>query len=675
MTVTDNATTLSEQINQARERAHAQAGTAIEKLVKIADWLEMRETSERLTATAALLASVTFHLIVMGRMKNGKSTLLNALLEGTTQPVAMSTGRGLMAVGTLPTTAVLTTVHYADKPSVKVQRADGSSEEWKFDQYLRDSVLTEDNEENERLFEKIMEFQIGFPAVLCQAGVIVVDSPGTDEHPMRTKITETAARQADAAIRPYRSDVLMGETELEEDTKVREAGTRIFTVVNMWGDTQVDDRLRAYVWNRYVRDHQGGPKWDNQDLADHDIFFVHAQHAFLARMAGDAAGVERSGLGALERRLGEFLTNERLPAQLHKHATTAIRWAGSIQDHVGQREAAARADQRRLQDAYIAEQPKIAQITAQADKLPGIFERYQRQADIDLRTSFQQAVADIRQALPEYVESMALPSGESVTKVFQHKKMAAEAAAGISEFTTDRLDKWSQTEAHELLEPIMKRLGDEVKAEVAAIGEQLDEINFRMSGWTVPAGDGNIRLVSTTERVLSAVAGLFFGDVSAAVTGGAGGWRGAAGGISGALGASILLGALGVTAGIVLWPATLAAAMMAGIWAGGRGLDQRVKKVALETADQSLATLPDVSGKVISAKVAEFFAQAEQEVSAEVKAFITEQVRSIEKFVELNQRDQADKDRTLKEMAKARSTVAEHVATLEQAVAIAKQQG
>ena len=268
MTVTDNATTLSEQINQARERAHTQAGTAIEKLVKIADWLEMRETSEHLTATAALLASVTFHLMVMGRMKNGKSTLLNALLEGTTQPVAMSTGRGLMAVGTLPTTAVLTTVHYADKPSVKVKRVDGSSEEWKFDQYLRDSVLTEDNEENERFFEKIMEFQIGFPAVLCKAGVIVVDSPGTDEHPLRTRITETAARQADAAIRPYRSDVLMGEKELKEDTKVREAGTHIFTVVNMWGDNQVDDRLRAYVWNRYVRDHLGGPKWDNQDLAE-----------------------------------------------------------------------------------------------------------------------------------------------------------------------------------------------------------------------------------------------------------------------------------------------------------------------------------------------------------------------------------------------------------------------
>jgi len=672
MTVTDNGMTLSEQITQARERAHAQAGTAIAGLMKIADWLELRETSEHLAATAVLLDSYTFNLMVMGRMKNGKSTLLNALLEGITQPVAMGTGRGLMAVGTLPTTAVLTTVHYAEKPSVRVQRMDGSSEDWKFDQYLRDSVLTEDNEENKRFFEQIKEFQIGFPAVLCQAGVIVVDSPGTDEHPLRTKITQAAACRADAAIRPYRSDVLMGEKELEEDVEVRKAGTRVFTVVNVWGDNQVDDRLRAFVWNRYVRDQLGGPKWEHQDLADRDIFFVRAQHAFLARAAGDAAGVERSGLGALERRLGEFLTNERLPAHLHKHATSAVRLAAAIEEHLGQREAAARADQRRLQEAYLAEQPKIARITAQADKLPAIFARYQAQADLDLRTSFRQAVADIRQDLPPYLESVSLPTAESLTKVLQHKKLAAEAADAIAKFTTDRLDTWSQTEAHALLEPIMKRLGDEVKAEVAAISEQLDEVNFRMSGWTVPVG-GNIRLVSTTERVLSAVAGLFFGDVSAAVTGGAGGWRGAAGGITGALGASFLLGALGVTAGIVFWPATLAVAMLAGITAGGYHLDERVKKAALDTADQALANLPEASSALISGKVADFFGQAEQEVSGEVKAFIAEQVRSIQQFVELNQRDQADKDRMLKEWDKARSALTGYVATLEQAVAIAKQ--
>ena len=671
MTVTDSRTTLSEQITGARERAHTQAGTAITGLVKIADWYELRETSENLKRTAERLDSYTFNVMVMGRFKNGKSTLLNALLEGTTHPVSMQTG-GLMAVDTLPATAVLTAVDYADTPSVTVHRMDGSAESWSFDRYLRDSVLTTDNEENKLLFEQIKEFHVGFPATLCQAGVTIVDSPGTDDHPMRTRVTRAAALQADAAIRPYRSDALMGENELIEDAEVRKAGTRVFTVVNVWGDNEVDDKLRAFVWNRYVRDHLGGDRWDNQDLAEHDIFLVHAKQAFLARTAGDATGVERSGLGALERRLGEFLINERFSAHLHKQATSAIGLAAAIKEHIEQREAAARADQRRLQEAYLAEKPKIAQISARADKLPDIFTRYQLQADHEIQASFRQAVANIRRDLPGHMESVTLASAKAFGAVFQNKKMAEEAATAISEFTTDGLDKWSQTEARSLLEPIMKRLADEVTAEVAAIGEQLDEINFRMSGWTVQA-DGNTRLVSTTERVLSAVAGLFFGDISAAVTGGAGGWRGAAGGISGALGASFLLGALGVTAGVVFWPATLAAAAVAGIMASSHRLDERVKKAALAQADQSLAALPDISRDLVAGKVAEFFGHAEQEVSAEVKNFIAEQVRSIEKFVEVNQRDQAEKDRLLKEMGKAISTLAKHLAILEQAVAIAKQ--
>ena len=330
-----------------RQQVRSAIDSTIHDLAKIADWLDLRETAFCLREAGEQLRSDTFNLMVMGRMKNGKSTLVNALLASTTQPVAMN-GRGLMAVGAMPTTAVLTAVHYADTPSITAERIDGSSELWSFDKYLRDSALTGDHEENERLFGPISEFQIGFPAALCQAGVTVVDSPGTDEHPARTMITHTAALRADAAIRPYRSDVMMGEKELEEDAEVRKAGTRVFTVVNVWGDNQVDDRMRAYVWNRYVRDHLGGPKWDNQDLAERDIFFVHAQDAFLARMAGDTAGMERSGLGALERRLNEFLTTERFPAHVHKHATSVIRLADLIDEHIGQRKAAFRADQNRL---------------------------------------------------------------------------------------------------------------------------------------------------------------------------------------------------------------------------------------------------------------------------------------------------------------------------------------
>jgi hypothetical protein len=669
---TTTGSVLGEKIKEVRELAHAQSSTAIAGLAKIAKWLDLRETAEGLTETAGLLEDYTFNLMVMGRFKNGKSTLLNALLEGTTRPVGLTNGTGLMAVGELPTTAVLTTVRYADQPSVKVMRVDGSNEQWSFEQYLRNSVLTDDNDDNKRIFEPIRQFNIGYPAALCRDGVIVVDSPGTDEHPMRTQVTKEALRRADAVIRPYRSDAFVGQNELEEDAQVRELGARVFTVVNLFNDREPDERLRAWVWNKYVHEYRGGPKWAGQDPADYDVYFVNAKRAFIARHNGDQEEAERAGLMGIERRLADFLATERFPAHLHRHTTSAIRLAGAITEHIGQRQAAAEADQRQLQEAYLAEQPKIAQIRARVDKLPAIFARYEVQAELDLRSSFRQAVADIRRDLPAHLADFKLPSKGMVPKVL-NKNLAQAASREVGEFATHRLDEWSVTEARNLLEPISKRLSDEVAAEVAFIGEQLEEINFRLSGWTVDSG-GNARLVGTTERVLSAVAGLFFGDISAAVTGGAGGWRGAAGGISGALGASFILGFLGVgAAAVVFWPVTLAAAAIAGLAAGGFKIEDRIKKSVLKQADPALAHLPDATAELIASKTAEFFDGAEEQVTAEVRGYIDEQVRSIEQFVELNQRDQAEKERVLKELAQAARAVDHHVKDLEKALAVAKQ--
>jgi hypothetical protein len=655
-----NGTSLTDEINKARERAHTDAGVAIEELVKAAKWLDLRPTAAGLADTKELLESVTFNLMVMGRFKNGKSTFINALLAGTTGPVPVGAD-GLMAMNRKPTTAVLTTVQYDERPWVRVDMMDGSQEEWSFERYLQDSKLGNDNAENERFFAKIKQFRIGFPATLCRAGVVVVDSPGTDESPL---------------IRPYRTDAIMGQSELEEDATVRGQGTKVFTIVNLWkvaeGEEEEDlEETKAVVWDRYVRGYLGGPKYAGQDFAQHDVFFVSALDAFRGRVKGDDAAVEKSGLPAFERRLGEFLVNERFPAHLVKHATSAIEFGKGIEEHISQREAAARADQKKLQEAYLAEQPKISQLQARVDKLPGIFAAYRAQAELDLRASFRQAVADVRRDLPEHMQTVELPGG-SLTAVLQAKKMTAAASEALAAFVTQRLERWAQRDAMVVLTPVKNQLSEEVAAEVAAIGRQLEEIHFRMTGWEVGTDGTNVRLIGTTERVLSAVAGLFFGDLSAAVTGGAGGWRGAAGGIAGALGAAFLLTVMGI-GGIVFFPVTLAAAAIGGLLLGGMGLDKRVIKKVVETADTELAKLPDQSGDQIAEHTATFFAEAEREVTAEVRGYIDEQVRAIEQFVELNQRDQTSKDRVLKELAQARTQVRGHLASLQQAIAIARQ--
>ena len=64
------------------------------------------------------------------------------------------------------------------------------------------------------------------------------------------------------------------------------------------------------------------------------------------------------------------------------------------------------------------------------------------------------------------------------------------------------------------------------------------------------------------------------------------------------------------------------------------GLDKRVIKKVIETADPVIAKLPDESGDEIAEHTAAFFAEAERQVTDEVRGYIDEQVSAIEQFVE-----------------------------------------
>src|SRR5690349_15655162 len=122
----------------AREQLTSQAGGAMDSLASVATALDMRETTARIKKIGERLKSDTFNLIVIGRFKNGKSTMMNALLgKPTVQVAEMDDASGPMPVDDLPCTATLTSIRYAEKPYVRVWRFDGKSEEWSLTKYLR----------------------------------------------------------------------------------------------------------------------------------------------------------------------------------------------------------------------------------------------------------------------------------------------------------------------------------------------------------------------------------------------------------------------------------------------------------------------------------------------------------------------------------------------------------
>jgi hypothetical protein len=662
-------TALSAIIAEGGRQARNNTDAAIRGLAEVAEKLDLRETADNLRQTREQLRSDKFKLVVMGRFKNGKSTLLNALLGGTTTPVALEGHKGPMVVDDLPATATLTSVQYAEKPYVRACGFDGSSEEWSFARYLRDSTLDADERVSQQRFQAIKEFEMGYPARLCKEGVLVYDSPGLDEHSSRTLITREAARTCDAAIIVYRTDTLMGRSELDDAASVVAAGTRLFTIVNLWNGRKVDDRLRSYVWNKYVRDHSGGPAWNkSQDLSQRDIYFVNAELARNGRYDDEEASVEASGLADFERALAKFLIENRQQVHLEKFATIAVNLCADIDTRISQRQTAAQQDREDLKARYVAVPAKLEANRVRPTRLPKIFAHYRVDAEATLTTSFARLVARIREELPDHLESIALPSGEKYTKVLRQKQLKAEAATVISDFVVARIDTWSNQDVKAELSPILGRLGEEIESEIDAIGRELDEIHLQL-GWGEL--DANGSAVRSSERVLAAVEDM--GLTTGAITGSASGWRGAAGSVAGAVGVSFLMGALGVTSLVVFAPAALAAAVVLGVLASGRGLENRLKFKVLQEGDKLIAQMPDQLQPAIRDHVAQSFAFLETNVTKQVRALIEEEERHIAQGIELNQSEQVERVRAVAALNEAEVTFRQHRDALRQAIVTARQ--
>jgi hypothetical protein len=649
----------------ARQRA---ALGAMRGLDAAARGLGLGDIANALAEAADGLESENFRIIVMGRFKNGKSTLLNALMGGTTRPVSLNGAHGPMVVDDLPATAVLSEVSYADTPFIRAWKMDERAENWTLAQYLANSTLGDDNEENERRFAGLRQFEIGFPARLCASKVTLYDSPGLDENPLRTRITLDAVRRCDTALMVFGTRALMGEGELLVDRRVREDGTRVFVVVNLFDGRPADDRLRASVWKKYVRDQLGGPDWAGQDPADYDIYFVDAKRAADARYGPPGPAADQAyrdcGLAALEERLGRFLIDERLATHLGAFVTRAVNHADAIAQQVSQRQAAAVADRDKFRAAWAEQQAPLTELRARPGRLPKIVDRYRLEAIVSLTASAGALIASLRQELPAHLAAAALPTeGARLPAVWQQKKLMREAVDEVNAFIAKRIAEWSEREAVALLEATVAALTAEISEEVAQIGRGFDAVAAALTGWDVELGTPG-SVFSRTERIAAAITGMIFGDLSAAVGGGQGGWRGAIGGIAGAGAASwLLIGVLGITSAVVFVPILAAAALFAAV-GGSMGLVEKIKKKALDAADAKLALLPtEISARLTDALTARF-AEVETAITEEVTGFIEEQARGIEEQVRISQQNEADQDRTLRDLKRAALEVAAHRETL-----------
>ncbi len=231
-----------------------------------------------------------FHLVVVGQFKRGKTTFLNALLGEPVLPVAV-----------LPLTSVVTVLRHGARPRGSVHFHDGRTVEIPLDRLPE--FVTENG--NPRNAKQVAYVEVFHPSPCLAGGVTLIDTPGVAsvyEH--NTQVTYDFLPRMDAAIFITSPEPPLTSAEIEFLRDLGKQVGRIFLVMNK-ADTVAADHL-AEVLEFARRSLPPGLPID-----DSQIFPVSAHKALQAKQSGDALLLERSGFPHVERRLAQFLREEK----------------------------------------------------------------------------------------------------------------------------------------------------------------------------------------------------------------------------------------------------------------------------------------------------------------------------------------------------------------------------
>jgi small GTP-binding protein len=239
----------------------------------------------------ARLAEDRFNIAMVGRFSRGKTSLMNAIL-----------GTDLLPVGVMPVTSVVTMVSYGSEPKAVLHYRHTSLFLDVRISDLAEHITERGNPGNCR---DISVAEVQLPAEFLRRGFTFVDTPGLGSSiRANTRTTEAFLPEADAIVLVSSHDSPLSEEEAGILAAARNAGRPLFVVLNKQDLVDVPARAEAIAHVAELAGRSGS-------AVPVAVFSVSATQGLAAKLAGNTAAVNASGLPALEAALVAFLLTER----------------------------------------------------------------------------------------------------------------------------------------------------------------------------------------------------------------------------------------------------------------------------------------------------------------------------------------------------------------------------
>lgn len=270
-------------------------------------------------------------ILVAGQFKTGKSALVNAIIGQTVLPAY-----------TTPCTAVITEVEYGDTPSAELHFKSGLDREnlpASLNENVREHILSsaddqpgplsldlasrdelekylviDENEEDQAhgiAENPVSVCKLRWPMEFCHGEAVIIDSPGLNENGIRDRATLEYVPHADMVLHVLNAQQLYGMPDQQFIKSLELMGNfPLLFVVNrldLVSGEKEKERVRSYAHKRLL---------PHTAYGKDGIFFTSAVEALTARINGDNASLEASGLAALEHRMAEIFRDERMQIKL-----------------------------------------------------------------------------------------------------------------------------------------------------------------------------------------------------------------------------------------------------------------------------------------------------------------------------------------------------------------------
>ncbi|MCD8485993.1 MAG: dynamin family protein [Desertifilum sp.] len=310
-----------------------------------------------------------FRLLVLGDMKRGKSTFLNALI-----------GERLLPSDVNPCTAILTLLRYGAEKKVTVYFNDGKAPEEVDFKVFKQRYTIDPSEAKELERQKKLAFPdvdyavVEYPLPLLEKGIEIVDSPGLNDTEARNELSLGYVNNCHAILFVLRATqpCTLGERRYLENY-IKGRGLSVFFLVNAWDQVREslidpeDEEELAEAEEKLHRVFQANLaeycQVEGFDLYDERVFLLSSLDALRRRIKNSDASLEGTGFPEFMGALGAFLTKERAISEFRQARTLAKQTERHVRESIERRIPLLEKDVEELKTRIQSVEPEFTKLT------------------------------------------------------------------------------------------------------------------------------------------------------------------------------------------------------------------------------------------------------------------------------------------------------------------------